>query len=321
MTNPWQNIDQPGIDFNVRLVSEAHPLLLYWGRDTQGRYLFIYEFQGQVVPEKQSFPKLTGITFGLARDHYGVKLVLILNETANWEIFFSLCSDLIRATSVLDDPESASGVFLRRLIRWSEFLRRKRPEILSLEAIKGLIGELLFLEERLAPAFSWDDAIASWKGPEDAPQDFSIHEIAIEVKCQSGGTTPSVKITSAEQLTPQLPDAYLIVYTITTAERENNLGFSLNDLVERIRVSLEMASENTRERFEELLFLADYTMREEYDDPKFMRIAAKCYKISDHFPRILLSAIPAGIERVSYSLKLEQCKPFESSPSWWGELS
>jgi hypothetical protein len=321
MNNPWQNIDQPGIDFNVRLVSESHPLLLYWGRDTQGHYLFIYDLQSQVAPDKQSLPKLAGISFGLARDHSGAKLVLILNETTNWEIFFSLCSDLIRATSVMDNPESASGVFLRRLIRWSEFLRRKRPEILSPEAIKGLIGELLFLEERLAPAFSWDDAVASWKGPEDAPQDFSIHEMAMEVKCQTGGTTPSVKITSADQLTPQLPDAYLIVYTITTADREDAEGFSLNDLVEQIRSRLETGSENTRERFEELLFLADYTMREEYDDSKFRRVAAKCYKIGDDFPRILLSAIPAGIERVSYSLKLEQCKPFESSPSWWGELS
>lgn len=319
MSNPWQTITQPHIDFNVRRVSESHPLSLYWGRDTQGRYLFIYDMIGLPAPEKKSLPKLAGISFVVAIENSRVKLVLILNEIANWELFYSICTDLIRATSILDDHIGGGSVFLRRLVRWQEFLKRKRPEILSPEEIKGLIGELLFLQEKLVTAFGWDEAVASWKGPEGAPQDFSIQEMAIEVKCQSGGSTPTVRITSAEQLNPQLPEGFLVVFTISSADKEQAEAFTLNELVDRIRRQLEIVSETTRERFEEMLFLADYAIREEYDEQKYRRIAAKCYQISEDFPRIRLSTIPAGVDRVSYSLKLEQCKPFETSPTWWEE--
>lgn len=317
MSNPWQDIDKPSNDFNVRLVSEAHPLSLFWGRDTQGRYLFIYDLEAENAPERKSLLKLSGITLDVARDGDRAKLVLMLNETGNWELFLSLCSDLIRATSSVDDHGIGANVFLRRLSRWQKFLKRIHPGVLSPEAVKGLIGELLFLKERVASEFGWETAVTSWKGPEGYPQDFAIHETAVEVKCQSGGSSPSVKITSAEQLLPQLPEGYLVVYTISTADSEDTEGFSLNEFVEKIRDQLEVAPEPTMERFEELLFLANYTMREEYDEPKFKRIAAKCFQIRDDFPRIRLSSIPSGIERVSYSLKLEPCEPYKASPSWW----
>lgn len=317
MSNPWQDISKPNNDFNVRLVSEAHPLSLFWGRDTQGRYLFIYDLEAEFAPERKSLLKLSGITLGVAQGEDRTKLVLMLNETVNWELFLSLCSDLIRTTSYVDDPGSGVKVFLRRLSRWHEFLKRKRPGVLSPEAVKGLIGELLFLEERVVSEFGWETAVNSWKGPEGAPQDFAIHETAVEVKCQCGSSQPSVKITSAEQLIPQLPEGYLVVYTISTADGEDNEGFSLNELVEKLRDQLEVAPEHTRERFEELLLLANYTMLEDYNEPKYKRISAKCFQVKDDFPRIQLSSIPAGIEHVSYSLELEPCKPYEASPYWW----
>jgi hypothetical protein len=47
----------------------------------------------------------------------------------------------------------------------------------------GHIGELLFLEDSVATRFGWDAAFGFWKGPEDAPRDFAVHESAVEVKC------------------------------------------------------------------------------------------------------------------------------------------
>ncbi|VFQ42971.1 PD-(D/E)XK motif protein [Desulfoluna butyratoxydans] len=320
MKNPWQNIDQPNIDLNVRLVSESHPLSLYWARDNQGRYLFVYKIMTNDTPEKKSLPKLTGISVGISREQNHDKLVLRLNDTSNWEIFFSLCTDLIRATSSLNNLSYAANIFLRRLIRWQELLKKKRLGLLSPEAIKGLIGELLFIEKYVAPVFGWNEAIISWKGPENAPQDFTVHETAIEVKCQTGGTKPTIKITSAEQLTPQLPEGYLVVYTIATTENDDISGFSLNDLVIRIRKKIEQSSESAYERFEELLFMTGYIWREEYDETLFKQIAIKCFEIRDNFPRISLSSIPLGVEHVTYSLKLEACKPFEAIPNWWREL-
>lgn len=318
MTNPWKDIEKPDADFNVRLAGASHPLKLYWGRDTQGRYLFIYETGPDLVIDRKILPKLSGISLAVSSGESNTKIVLMLNDTVNWELFHSLCDDLLRATESVNKEEHGSVIFLRRLARWQEFLKRERLGILSKEAIKGLVGELLFLADKIAPAFGWDNAVAFWKGPEDAPQDFVAYDTAIEVKCQSGGSKPTVRITSADQLVPQLPKGYLAVYTIASADSGNPDGFTLNDLVWRIRSLLQTATENTRERFEDLLFMAGFTTREEYDDDSFMRIALKLFMIAEGFPRIELATIPAGIERIAYTLRLDSCAPFESTPDWCG---
>jgi hypothetical protein len=319
MKNPWLEINKPNSDFNVRLVGESHSLRLYWGRDTQGRYLFILDTATADIPEKKNLPKLSGVTTAIATAGANSKLFLMLNETSNWELFHALCSDLVRATSTVDDPQAAGVIFLRRLTRWQEFLKHERSGILPVEAIKGLIGELLFLSEKLAISFEWDEAISFWKGPEDAPQDFAIHETAVEVKCQSGGSKPSVRITSVEQLEPQLPDGYLAVYTLSSADKEDSSGFNLNSLIAQIRSQLEGSSEAARERFEDLLFMAGYIYSDEYDRYRYAKIALRCYKIEEEFPRIRISHISSGIERITYTLKLEACAPFQNQPTWWKE--
>ena len=316
MKNPWDEIEKPDVDFNVKLVGDSHPLRLYWGRDTQGRYLFIYQSAPGVIPDRKSLPKLAGITVAVAFSASDTKLVLILNDTVNWELFHSLCEDLVRATSTTERDAHGSAIFLRRLSRWQEFLKRERSGLLSNEAIKGLIGELLFLSDKVACSYSWQDAVNFWKGPEDAPQDFAVHDTAVEIKCQSGGSKPSVRITSAEQLVPQLPKGFLAVYTIASADTGEKEAFTLNGLVAHIRSKLEAEPETTRERFEDLLFMAQYTTREEYDDQYYMRIALKCYKIAEGFPRVEMSSIPSGIERLSYTLRLESCASFKGAPDW-----
>lgn len=317
MENPWSGIEKPSTDFNVRLVGENHPLRLFWGRDTMGRYLFVYDTSAANIPDRVILPNLTGIGLQAARSGENGKLVLRLNETSNWELFHALCSDLVRATINVNDGPNAFAIIVRRLDRWQDLLRKARVGILPLEAIKGLIGELLFLSDQIAPRFGWDYAVSFWKGPEGCPQDFAVHQTAIEVKCQAGSSKPQVRITSAEQLEPQLPEGYLVVYTIATADEFETHAFTLNELVRRIRSSLESESHTARERFEDLLYGSGYMTREEYDQNRFCPLATKSYKLSEEFPRISASRLSPGIENVSYTLNLGDCADFEGKPDWW----
>jgi len=321
MNNPWSMIERPDSDFNVRRVGNEHPLRLFWGRDTFGRYLFIYDTDVANLPEKRVYPNLTGIALNTAREPAGGKLVLRLNETANWELFHALCSDLVRATSGLEDGPTAGAVIVRRLNRWQELLKKGRSGILDVGSIKGLIGELRFLVDRIAPEFGWHEAVSCWKGPEGSPQDFAVHQTAIEIKCQAGSSKPHVRINSPEQLDPQLPEAYLIVYTIADAEEADVEGFTLNDLVARVRSILETEAQAARERFEDLLYMAGYVTTEEYDEYRFCVIAAKSFRLDEGFPRIRSSELISGIENVSYTVNLEACSGFEGKPDWWKEPS
>jgi len=317
MNNPWSQIEKPARDFNVRLVGDKHLLKLYWGRDTRGRYLFIYDALPDGLPEKSSLPNLEGIGAYLANEGAAsAKLILILNETVNWELFHALCSDLVRATEKVEDGPAASAVLLRRLNRWQEFLKKARSGILPMESIKGLIGELIYLSKHVAPVFGLNDAVTFWKGPEGAPQDFAVNNTAIEIKCQSGSSKPYVRITSAEQLDPQLPEGFLTVFTIATAGEDDKEKFTLNSVVEELRIALQTASEPARERFEDLLYLAGYVTSEAYDEYQFNVIAVKSFKLEDGFPRLMISEIPQGIDNVTYNLSLEACAEHEGQPNW-----
>jgi hypothetical protein len=209
MKNPWLAIEKPSSDLNVRLVDEKHPLKLFWGVDTRERYLFAYDATISGLPQKKSLPSLSGLELYVIPQGARGKLVLLLQDNSNWEIFYALCSDLVRATANVKDESAASIIILRRLQRWQELLCKTRRGILTPDEIKGLIGELLFLKTPLAAVFGYDAAIVGWRGPEDGPQDFAINETAVEVKCQSGGTKPVVRISSADQLCPQLPVVHL----------------------------------------------------------------------------------------------------------------
>ena len=312
MNNPWNNIETPSHEFNVRLVSDKHPLKLYWGKDARGGYLFVTQIPRDSVPDKKVLPELAGICVAVSKVPDCVRLVLLLNETANWELFKALCVDLIRASETAKSDVEAVAVIVRRLVRWHEFLKRERVHLLSPEAVKGLIGELLFLESKIAPHFGWDLAVSFWKGPADAPQDFAIHDTAVEVKCQSGISKPYIQISSLEQMDAQLPNFYLAVHTLATAEPDNVDGFTLNGLVARIRAALNATSNASRELFESLLFQAGYIQLDAYDETRFRCVATRVFKVTGDFPRLTPATVPKGIAKISYQISLESCIPFET---------
>ncbi|MBM3595447.1 MAG: PD-(D/E)XK motif protein, partial [Alphaproteobacteria bacterium] len=153
MTNPWSIIAKPTSELNVRLVSDQHPLALFWGVDVRGCYLFVVETATDAMPDRRSLPELAGIRLASTAADGRSRLMLLLNENQNWELFLALCNDLVRASAAGSGEAAAMAILIRRLQRWHEFLRRQRSPILPLEGIKGLIGELLFLADTLAPRF------------------------------------------------------------------------------------------------------------------------------------------------------------------------
>ena len=311
MNNPWSDIATPTREFNVRLVSDKHPLKLYWGKDVRGGYLFIVQFSKDATPDKKMLPELSGIRVAVAPATDCCRLVLLLNETPNWELFKSLCVDLIYASENASSHSEAVNIIIRRLLRWHEFLKREKLHLLSPEAIKGLIGELLFIKNTLAPQFGWAEAMSFWKGPLGAPQDFAVHDTAVEVKAQSGSSKPYIQISSLEQMEAQLPSFYLIVNTLATIDPEHDEAFTLNSLIADIRNELSSTDDMTRELFESLIFQVGYIQLEQYDSPSYRCVASRSFCVSDDFPRLMVSNVPSGITKANYQISLDSCMPFE----------
>ncbi len=319
MNNPWNEINQPSKDVSARRIDPEHSLDLFWARDYQGNYLFIYEFPSEDSIPKINLPNLIGIRTVFAPSHTTrekSRLILLLNEQRNWEIFLSLCNDLIQVTKRAENPSIAVKIILQRLEHWQEFLKNSKSGLLGEEKILGLIGELLFVKNYLIPAFGAGQSIKFWQGPEGLPQDFNVNESAIEVKCQLGATSPNIKISSADQLCPQLPEMYLFVITLGKSLPETTDAINLPKLVSQIRDALESDVSDQVERFNDHLHLVGYFESAYYLDFTYVLVGEKTFQVVDGFPRICSKELHRGITNLSYSISLSECARFEKQPDW-----
>jgi hypothetical protein len=319
MNNPWEDIDSPSKNISARRVDHRHPLDLFWAKDYLGHYLFIFEFPPDGSLGKIALPDLVGIQVihmpAMSQDDKN-RVILLLNEQSNSEIFLSLCKDLVESTRLINNTSAAVQAILSRLDRWQEFLKRNRSGILSEEQILGLVGELLFITDHLIPAFGPGQSIQFWQGPEGLPQDFNVNESAIEVKSQSGATSPYVKISSADQLCTQLPEMYLFVVTLGKAALETKNSINLPHLVSHIRETLKSEGSTHNERFNDLLYAVGYIESDRYLDFNYLLTGKKVYHVSEGFPRICANSLHPGVTNVSYSISLSACAEFENQPNW-----
>jgi len=323
MNNPWNPIDPSPNDVSARRVDHTHSLDLYWARDQLGRYLFVYEMDPEEAPKRIELPSLVGIQAAYIPASGQVsrtRLVLVLNEKSNWELFLALCSDLIQATRSSTDTPSAVHVIVRRLTRWQDFLRKRPSDLLTEDRIKGLIGELLFLSLCLAPRFGPGMAVQFWQGPEGLPQDFNIGDCAVEVKCRSGATAPYVTINSADQLCPQLSEVYLFVVTLGKTIPEAQDAVNLPGLVSEIRALLQAHGSDKIERFNDLLHMIGYVDTDRYLEFSYVVSGTAMYQVAEGFPRICSEEIHRGIVRLSYDIRLSECDPFLGQPDWMGAI-
>ena len=323
MNNPWEEIKIPSQDIHYRVIDAEHPLRLLRARDIYGRFLFIYEFSGSDhIPDK--FPELNGIDIHLQDPEQsasgGYMLLLALKENKEWQIFLSLCNDLVSSTKSLEKKTEATLIILRRLKRWQHFLQRVHSGLLAEKDIKGLIGELLFINRHLIPTFGAGTAVRFWQGPEDAPQDFNIQDCAVEVKCQLGTTTPAVRISSADQLCTQLSEMFLYVVTLGKSDEATKLAINLPSLIGDIRRQLESESPSDLERFSDLLYQTGYIESEEYENFNYIPVSEKMFSVKNGFPRICSENLITGIEKVTYNINLHDCERFSAVPEWM-ELS
>lgn len=318
MNNPWKPIKAPSKDVSALRADSDHPLELFWAKDHIGRYLFVYEYPSKSNVIIKNPPELVGIeTISRSANNEISRLILILREKANWEMFYSLCSDLLNATASIKTPETASATILSRLRRWQEFLKKKRSDILPEEEIKGLIGELIYLKNQLIPKYGCTDAVKFWQGPEGTPQDFNINESAVEVKCQLGGTTPKVKISSVDQLYSQLPKLYLFVVTLAKSTADEKGSINLPAIINAILELLEAESSHSINRFQDLLLEAGYLYNEKYLEFNYLLSEVHAYSVKDNFPRIKPTDVQPGIIRLNYDISLSECAPFEIDINKW----
>lgn len=301
--NPWEHMQKD----TARRVDLETAYEFFWITDQKGRYGLLIKF-GFLLGDLEIEDKVKGISIVKGSEGTAGKLYFVLNSNKDWEIFLSVCTDLVFMSSTCRDETSMIPVINKRIRRWQKFLSEENsismPEILQM----GLLTELYFLLNSLIPAVGYKDAIVSWVGPDADKKDFSLSGFFVEIKSFISSKGPVIKISSFHQLEYEIKPLYLLAVGLT----KSNSGITILDLISQIYSEIPDNDKEMAEIFENRLsaygYIADITEAPFYP---FDIDAEKSYLVSEDFPKILSGSIDNRILTVQYSIDLAKCAAFE----------
>lgn len=301
----WDNLIADQFSAVFQLCDADHPLDFYIGKGTDKQRLLLL-----VTPEEPPFLRdMRAISIRtFKRDDGKWSLLLTLDSNSLTPMFSLLCGDLIEASRHTGLPADMSLSFvLKRLSNWRRLLERGSADLLSENEIRGICGELLFMQ-RLFNHMGKTDAVKAWVGPQKAPQDFQAVDSAWEVKTIRPGAT-SVTISSESQLQTTTRSVYLAVFELADSMVDRVDAFSLNMLVDKIRAEL-TDNYDTSEIFENSLILAGFVSRSEYDLPILVERSLAIFFVNTCFPCITCEMIAPSVSHVCYDILLSACDSF-----------
>lgn len=246
-------------------------------------------------------------TCNLRKDgKYAISFTLVNKEQE--DVFIAMSSDIIEFSRIERSPQNALKRVLHRYTAWLKLLDHKRNVLLSPNAQKGLLAELIFLKGKIENGIEPSKAISGWVGPDGADQDFVYDDGWHEVKA-TGASSSQITISSVEQLdNPQVGE--LVVYRIDKCAPAYVNAITLYAMVHKI---FEMLSSNNIGIMDEFILKlgsAGYIDMQEYDKQSFTVSSRHSYLVNDTFPRIARSALPVEIVNAEYQLDLPSLSPW-----------
>ena len=316
--SPWSEINTPKQDYNVRKIPGASRIPLYWGKDNTGHCLFIVELTGdQSELFRRQHVNVQGIQSDLRLfDTTKTQgLVISLEKHVDQDIFLAMCQTLVSSLHKVSDPGVGLSVSLLQVKRWKAFMAGKKRGVLSSEEIRGLFGEITFLQQLLNRHYDEIEAVNAWQGPDGIHQDFIFNDIAVEVKALSGRERSSVRISSEDQFESLNDRLFLKVFRLVEMP-DSDRALSLNDLVQKVETQL--SNYDALEEFQDKLAKAGYVEINEYDSPEFIVREERTYLVEDDFPKLIRSELPDGVTKVRYEIELETIREFivENGSIW-----
>lgn len=224
---------------------------------------------------------------------------LLRNEQQG--VFAILCCDVIEHSRSATNKTEALKLVISRYKQWSKLLETQRSGLLDDHSRKGLLGELLFLEQRITTADSILAAIQGWSGADGADQDFMYPDGWFEIK-SIGVSAVSVTISSLEQL-DCADEGELVIQQIDKVAPDKIGAFSLNDVVRRISAML-IGDVEALDLYRTKLSAYGYMDLQEYSEQKYFCSGTQRYLVDESFPKLTKANVPTQVSSLHYELDL-----------------
>jgi len=302
----WESLRRTGTSSQRRLDAE-HPCDLYADYDPPDQVGLVAICDGRPVLPKP----MRAITIEAGQRADGRwSLRLALQQPNLIPVFAALCRDIAAATLNGVTEADLAPTVLGRLHRWRSLLERDAAG-LEETTLRGLVGELTILLERVLPENSPRVAIDAWKGPQGAAQDFLLPNGArIEVKAIEWDSR-TVRINGLAQLDPGVDELTLAAVRLQTTTPSAQGALTVSQLVERIRLAI-AADLDALDLFEARLALIGWHEHPSHDEFAVRVLAVEAHTVTGEFPRLVTSTVPSGVSEVEYDATL----PVKGFKSW-----
>ncbi|RTY87552.1 PD-(D/E)XK motif protein [Flavobacterium sp. GSN2] len=302
-TNPWVNMDcNAARRIDMEIIHN-----LFWVQDQMGNYGF-YIKTAEIFINTEINIRLKGISFIKRNENGFGELFLILNRHSDWELFYTICNDLISVCALHQSNEKMVIAVENRLKRWQIFLMQNTDVTLPLILQMGLFAELTYFKDFLVPRIGIGPSLMAWVGPDSDKQDFALSELATEVKSYKTSKGPCVTISSSHQLFSDNKPLYLIAFGLT----ESDQGTSVVDLINEINDLLVPESVDLFQTFEKKLIAYGFMPGMIYNHMfNFIVDNIRGFAVVDDFPRIIPNQIAPEIISLNYTIDLQLCTRFE----------
>jgi hypothetical protein len=237
-------------------------------------------------------------------------IVLKLMSSVFRDVFNDLVISLYTRIRHSSDPRTYTQDFIDTFYKWSEFFRENSTAKLSDQALLGLIGELVYLLQKInaESVFPVNAMLDSWKGPYDTGHDFIFPDYNVEIKTKLSAAV-DVHISSEFQLEAE-PGKPLQLAVINV--RDGSAGLTLSGLVGEIRRAVIARSGDFGIVLRALAQKGlSHSNLVDYDHYRITPETIEVYDCSHpQFPKISFSQLPEVIRAVKYSLRINMLESF-----------
>jgi len=297
LQSQWDSINYK--DGGFLQIDTQHPLEWYIGYQSISRKTLLLVCTKDIGTIESSKSMAVTRRKRETDNRWTLSFELLRNEQES--VFAILCSDIIEHSRSASNEKEALALVINRYKQWSRLLESQRSGLMDESSRKGLLGELLFLQERIQKGDSAMTAIQGWVGADGADQDFIYQDGWYEIK-SIGVSATSVTISSLAQL-DCIGEGELVIMRIDKAAPDKAGALSLNDAVRHIISNLTDASDALN-LFCLKLNAYGYIDLQEYSEQKYYCSGSQRYRVNDTFPMLIRRTIPTQVESLRYELSL-----------------
>ena len=290
---------------NQKKVNSNSMVKVYYGLTKDGFQRL--SFLSKSKPPKIESTKMLKVIQGEEGEgNYWTCFDLLNSEFKN--IFYLFCDDLVNTLDNINDETKELNVIKERFSIW-KIMFKKVSNSLTSEKEQGLYGELYFLDNYMIDKYGVNEAINSWAGPLGYNKDFSINDTWYEVKTTSVNSS-SVKISSLNQLSSDLPGYLTLVRIEKMSEEFNNEKCSILELFNSI---ISKISDNEiKETFINKVLEYGFNPETDFQKNKYTVNKITLFKVKDGFPRLTEKDIKyQEIDNVTYEIIIRTIEKYK----------